>query len=453
MDPAAILSASVAALLFLALAGAALVSRLEGERRASMVFALLAIVLPLPWTVAALLPSPHGERAALLLFVPAAGACLLFLFPRPLRGGGERVTPGGRIDERVTIFCRRRLEPGTERFEEYYRRHPEHREADDRWRAKPGLMEEGTAFHDPVTFAAARASFDTVDAFHPLLETDSTDDVRVDLPPERITRFLKEWALQIGARSAGVTELKDVHLYSHVGRGASYGEPVLLDHTHAFAFTVEMEKSMVDLAPRGPTLMESARRYLDSGAIAVQLAQFLKGLGYRARAHIDGNYRVVCPLVARDAGLGEIGRMGILMTPALGPRVRIAVVTTDFPLVPDRPARDETVLDFCERCRKCADICPSRAISFGDRAEIDGALRWKIDQEACFTYWCVAGTDCARCMRVCPYSHPDNGLHRLVRWGIRNNPLFRRLALPLDDLIYGRKPPSLSPPGWLSKEE
>ena len=85
--------------------------------------------------------------------------------------------------------------------------------------------------------------------------------------------------------------------------------------------------------------MESARRYLDSGAIAVQLALFLKGIGYRARAHIDGNYRVVCPLVARDAGLGEIGRMGILMTPALGPRVRIAVVTTDFPLVPDRPAR------------------------------------------------------------------------------------------------------------------
>jgi len=453
MNPASILSASAGAVLFLASAAAALLSRREGERRASKVFVLLAFVLPLPWVVAALLSSPHGERAALLLFALAAGAALLLLLPRPLRGEGERETPRGRIDERVTMFSRRRLEPGTDRFEEYYRRYPKHREADDRWRAKPGLMEEGSAFHDPVTFAAARASFDTVQAFHPLLEPDSNGDARVDLPPERVTRFLKKWALQIGATSAGVTELKDVHLYSHVGRGPSYGEPVRLDHTHAFAFTVEMEKSMVDLAPRGPTLMESARRYLDSGSIAVQIAEFLKGLGYRARAHMDGNYRVVCPLVARDAGLGEIGRMGILMTSHLGPRVRIAVVTTDFPLLPDRPVRDETVLDFCARCRKCADICPSRAIPFGDRAPIDGVLRWKIDQEACYSYWCAAGTDCARCMRVCPYSHPDNALHRPVRWGIRNNPLFRRLALPLDNLIYGKRPSAPPPPGWLRKEE
>ena len=47
-----------------------------------------------------------------------------------------------------------------------------------------------------------------------------------------------------------------------------------------------------------------------------------------ARAHIDGNYQVIAPLVARDAGLGTIGRMGLLMTPELGPRVRLAVVTT-----------------------------------------------------------------------------------------------------------------------------
>lgn len=71
----------------------------------------------------------------------------------------------------------------------------------------------------------------------------------------------------------------------------------------------------------------------------MQLAEFMRSIGYPARAHIDGSYRVVCPLVARDAGLGEIGRMGLLMTPELGPRVRIAVVTTDLPLVPDGTRR------------------------------------------------------------------------------------------------------------------
>ena len=63
---------------------------------------------------------------------------------------------------------------------------------------------------------------------------------------------------------------------------------------------------------------------------------------------------MIAPLVARDAGLGEIGRMGLLMTPRLGPRVRLGVVTTDLPLAPNEAGDDLSVLDFCTRCKKCA---------------------------------------------------------------------------------------------------
>jgi reductive dehalogenase len=178
------------------------------------------------------------------------------------------------------------------------------------------------------------------------------------------------------------------------------------------------------------------------------MAEFIRRLGYSARAHIDGNYRVVCPLVARDAGLGEIGRMGLLMTPQLGPRVRIAVVTTDLPLVPSEREEDATMMDFCRVCQKCAEVCPSQSIPFGDPGEVDGVRRWQIDQASCFTFWCTVGTDCARCMRACPYSHPDNLLHNMVRAGIRHSALFRRFALRMDDLFYGRKPPPADVPDW-----
>jgi reductive dehalogenase len=229
-----------------------------------------------------------------------------------------------------------------------------------------------------------------------------------------------------------------------------YGQPVKLDHRFAIALTVEMDKQMVDTAPHGPTVMESAQQYLNSGAIAVQIAGLIRNLGYPARAHIDGNYRVVCPLVARDAGLGEIGRMGLLMTPQLGPRVRISVVTTDLPLVPSDRHRDATMIDFCKHCKKCAEVCPSRAIPFEDRSEINGVVRWQINQEDCFTYWCAVGTDCARCVKVCPYSHPDNLMHNLVRGGVRRSAHFRRLAITLDNFFYGAKPRPLDTPGWMS---
>ncbi len=77
--------------------------------------------------------------------------------------------------------------------------------------------------------------------------------------------------------------------------------------------------------------MESAHQYVEAARTAIQLAAFIRNLGYDARAHIDGNYQVIAPLVARDAGLGEIGRMSLLITPKHGPRVRLAVVTTNMP--------------------------------------------------------------------------------------------------------------------------
>ena len=79
---------------------------------------------------------------------------------------------------------------------------------------------------------------------------------------------------------------------------------------------------------------------------------------------------------------------------------------------------------------------------YGDREINNGVLRWKINPETCYHYWTIIGTDCGRCLAVCPYSHPDNWLHNLVRWGIQKSGTFRRAALFLDDFFYGKKPGS-----------
>ena len=67
-----------------------------------------------------------------------------------------------------------------------------------------------------------------------------------------------------------------------------------------------------------------------------------------------------------------------LMMPKQGPRVRIGVVTTDLPLIPDRSQRDPSAVVFCRHCLKCAENCPSSSIPFDDRQEIDGVKRWRI---------------------------------------------------------------------------
>jgi len=419
---------------------AAIISLREKETRASYIFFTAGFLLSVPYFLFYVFEVPANVFVILIFFGLPALIFLFLLFPFDPVAKRIEISPrpSHRFDERDIMFSRRRLKPGTARFEDYYRAHPEKKVLDDEWRRKPGLLNPKSRFYDPVWFSASESSFDTVEILHPYVNG-VADKNRQNFDPQKITAFIKDWLLRSGAHSVGVTVLQDYHLYSHLGRQEPYGAEVLKEHRFAVAFTAEMDKETVDHAPLAPTVLESADQYLKVGVLAVKLAAFIRRSGYPARAHIDGNYRLICPLAARDAGLGEIGRMGLLITPELGPRVRIGVVTTDLPLITDSYKPDSTVIDFCSRCLKCADNCPSKAISFDDRKFEQGVLRWKINPEACFGYWSSAGTDCARCMKVCPYSHPDNLLHRTTRAVIKRNFFARYLAIKMDDVFYGRK--------------
>lgn len=426
-----------------------LTSLRERQARAARLSGLFALgtmlLLALVWIAPAWLQT---MTAALLGAAMLAGFVML-LWPVG-RNHDPSPAPAGRVDERTILFARARLHPGTDNYTKYYADHPEHLAPDDAFRQNPGLLEPGTAFYDPLLAASPEGGFFLTESLRQAVDGPVAPK-KADYNPERMTRYIKNLAHYHGAHTVGICELQPYHLYSRIGRGTGeYGAAVTLNHKMAIALTVEMDHTMINTGPRTPAVMESARQYAESAKIAVILAAAIRSLGYPARAHIDGNYRLIAPLVAKDAGLGEIGRMGLLITPRLGPRIRLAVVTTDLPLVPDPPAWDPTVIDFCTVCQKCAAACPAQAIPYGERqAYPDGTLRWKLDPERCYTYWTRVGTDCGRCMAVCPYAHENNFMHNLIRFGVNRSGNFRRAASFMDDLFYGKKPPPLPPPDWI----
>ena len=444
-EPASLILIAFGVLTLLGVGAFGVTSLREGEHRAAGVALELALALAIPFFLATLLPLPLRWVLVGLIILAAA---LLFLLPIG-RVERDREEPKTRIDERDIMFARARLEPGTANYEAYYALHPEKKAGDDRTRALPGLLSATSREANGFVFGATEATFSFIARLHEAVDGPvASEPVAFEAGPgtDHIKGLVQYW----GARDVGITELRPYHVYSHIGRGmGDYGAPIRLEHRYAIAFTVEMDQKLVGTAPAAPTILESARQYARAAAIAVQLGNLIRSMGYPALAHIDGNYRVVAPLVARDAGLGEIGRMGLLMTPNLGPRVRLGVVTTDLPLIPDPAGYSSAVLDFCRLCKKCADNCPVRAIPTGDRAEIDGSLRWRIDQEVCYRYWCVTGTDCARCMAICPYSYPDTPMHNVVRWAARHSGAARRAAIWMDRLLYGAAPTPKPAPSWL----
>jgi ferredoxin len=433
--------------LLIGLAGFGLVSLHDGEQRAARRALGLALLAAAGFTLATLLSL--GLQLALLGSLAAGLIVSGILFVLPIgRVEIGQDTPQQRVDERDIMFARARLKPGSPEYADYYTLRPENQAVDDRTRSKPGLLSPQARYANPYLFASPLASFSVTEALRNV-DWDPPASTRLEMSPDGMTHYLKSLARYYGALEVGVAKLQPFHVYSHVGRGRGlYGEPVQLDHPFALAFTVEMAMEMVAAAPQPPISMESAKQYVEAARVAFQLAGALRAMGYAAEAHTDGNYRVIAPLVARDAGLGEIGRMGLLITPRHGPRVRLGVVTTDAGLIVDGRKPDPSVIDFCNVCTKCAVNCPSQSIPFGERQEIAGALRWKINSDTCFHYWNVIGTDCGRCMAVCPYSHPDTFYHRLVRAGIAHSGFFRRAAIGLDNWMYGERPEQQADPEW-----
>jgi len=419
----------------------AIVSKHEKEIRAFRRSFIIGILLTTYFELCIFLPTDVKTIIIWSIGVLIILCGTLFLYPSKLYSEAE--IPSNRIDERDTMFSRLEITKKKDLSAKYYSEKPEMLEKDKSWQSKPGLLSPDALMFDLKYFTAADASFSVIEEMRTKV-TPTPSGSSQNVNPQEVSQFIKKWAKKLGALDVGFCKMQPYHYYSIRGRGIEYGKTVENKHTFGIAITVEMDKYYLATGPAAPTLMESAQQYVNSGIIAMQITYFIAKLGYSARAHIDGNYEVVCPLVAKDAGLGEIGRMGLLMTPTLGPRVRIAVITTDIPLVTNTLNHNNSIQDFCNICKKCANACPAKAIPKGEKKIINNVARWQINQEKCFTYWCTTGTDCGRCMSVCPYSHPDNLIHNMVRWGTRKSAIFRLFALKMDTFFYGRKPKPMS---------
>ncbi len=263
--------------------------------------------------------------------------------------------------------------------------------------------------------------------------------------PAAMTKVIKEMARWIGADLVGVAKLNPLWIYTHWGahnatytNAAKSGESIKIpsDYDRVIVMIHEMD---YELIRRTPAVEPGTDLGYSKGAwSASSLATFIRELGYQAIPSSNELGRSI-PM-AIDAGLGELGRNGLLITREFGPRIRISKVFTDLPLVPDSPI-DIGIQKFCEKCGQCAKYCPSRAIMSGprtdkalDRSNSEGILKWPIHAMNCFDWWVKNGTPCSVCIRVCPWNKPNNLLHKSVRV-LAEHDLFTRLLVFFDELL------------------
>lgn len=90
-----------------------------------------------------------------------------------------------------------------------------------------------------------------------------------------------------------------------------------------------------------------------------QLINFIKA-NIDVKAHFKAMVdtgELIDVAVAQRAGLGFIGRNGLLITQEFGSFVYLGEIITDIPFTPDQPMANQ-----CGTCTRCIDQCPSQAL-------------------------------------------------------------------------------------------
>ncbi len=204
---------------------------------------------------------------------------------------------------------------------------------------------------------------------------------------------LKNFATEIGANSIGFTDLP--HKLIFQGKSVMYDKAIVLSY--------EMDKLKIAEAPSFATERMVMRAYDDLGKIGNRIADFLREHGFAAHASHPLNGLVLYPPLAMAAGLGMPGYQGLLISPEVGPRVRLAAVFTNIENLPVAESNPhEWIREYCDHCRKCIRECPGDAIK--ESAELkDNGIQTHIDNTKCFPHF-INKNSCSICIKVCPFS-------------------------------------------------
>ena len=154
-------------------------------------------------------------------------------------------------------------------------------------------------------------------------------------------------------------------------------------------------------------------------ALQKKTVEILKKKGYRnlcippdsdriSNTYVSKLYPLFTHKVAATlAGLGWIGKNGLLISKSYGPRLSLATVLTDAPIEVDEPV----LWGLCGKCSLCVEHCPSTAITGNEWSRIDPFVEL-IRKDNCRSHKKtrrpVEGKpNCGLCINICPYGRKN----------------------------------------------
>jgi epoxyqueuosine reductase QueG len=183
-------------------------------------------------------------------------------------------------------------------------------------------------------------------------------------------------------------------------------------YDNAIILAMEMSKEKIDKAPSQTTMNMVFGTYDELGKAVNKISEFLRDHGYAAQADHPLGGLVLFPPLAQKAGIGWVGKHGLLITPKFGPRVRLAAVYTNIGNLPFAESNNHGwIEDYCKICGICVKQCPPKAIRDESLIHENGLIT-HISQKNCFEYF-AQYYGCSICVKVCPFSMGTDAYDKL----------------------------------------
>ncbi|MFC1867279.1 reductive dehalogenase [Thermodesulfobacteriota bacterium] len=327
---------------------------------------------------------------------------------------------------------------------------PEYRFLKGDWKKRVAKIVETMSSPDPHPLHRTLKKFSPTDSFAKHVASAGDGEVspkKFDVRPVVFSRAVKQFVYDLGAEATGITRLNRDWVWLENGK-----ETVPDIYTHVIILAVRHPHWRISHSPSFTSDLGSWVAYHHTSFMAIELADFIRSLGYHAKANsMLTGYDISFPPHEIEAGMGEQCRIGVNLHPILGPAYKVAAVLTSAPLVTDRPIEFD-LESFCEKCEKCARECPPNAIPKGKKNKMKtrGVTKWQVDALSCQSYWLLhnrynfpdAHDACASCISSCPWTKHNSEAwnHRLVVAAVSNFRWSQSFAIKMDDVFgYGKR--------------
>ncbi|MCX6013428.1 MAG: reductive dehalogenase, partial [Chloroflexi bacterium] len=293
--------------------------------------------------------------------------------------------------------------------------------------------------------------------------------------PEENACMIRAAARFFGASQVGFVEIDDntrklIYSYDQDGKKIDFenveqayeteDRRVIPDKARwVIVFSIQMSEDLVKRrVGKNSTPLSSSTSmmgYSEGRNVIDRLQIFLHVLGYQGLMGTWFNGLGIAPAFAVMAGLGEMSRTNLLITPEHGPVQRVYRIITDLPLAPTNPI-DAGIMRFCRTCKKCAIMCPAHVLSTDTDTSWEIAGIWSspghkayhfTNSAKCMTQWRVSTSGCSTCISVCPYSKKESSLlHNVIQGTVAKTTMFNRFFTRMDGFLGYDKPKN--PEAW-----